>query len=320
MVEFNNYLTNGQAMKRAHGGATASQLSYYVLAALKEDKPSTILINAGINNLTKKWGQTEEEIAKEIVEIVKISKREGVRDIFVSSIIHRPKYQSKIEKINQLLRYNAEIYGYQFIDNEYIRDEHLKKDGVHLNKEGVCILANNFLSYLNRSILLPFHNVWGNWLSKGICTQLHTTINYKDDDNAICEYYETVVLTFYLFNLFIGVGSLANLIQFNRLNIRPSERIVLDTLPGVSDPKLISYNKSNPNSHDNWKHVENVDNIFCKNEEDFLPTLKDLRMKNAKKVIIGSPNVNGISNKIDALKASMPGYIDILIIIESKIK
>ena len=151
MVEFNNY-QNGQAMKRARGGATASQLSYYVLAALKEYKHSTIIINAGTNNLTKKWWQTEEETATEIVEIVKISKREGVRDIFVSSIIHRPKYQSKIEKINQLLRHNAEIYGYQFIDNGYIRNEHLKNDGVHLNKEGVCLLANNFL---------PFHNVWG---------------------------------------------------------------------------------------------------------------------------------------------------------------
>ena len=50
-------------------------------------------------------------------------------------------------QINQLLRYNAEIYGYQFIDNGYIRDEHLKSDGVNLNKEGVCLLANNFLSF-----------------------------------------------------------------------------------------------------------------------------------------------------------------------------
>ena len=50
-----------------------------------------------------------------------------------------------------------------------------------------------------------------------------------------------------------------------------------------------------------------------------MPILKDLRMKNAKKVIIGCLNVNGISNKIDALKAFIPGYIDILIIVESKI-
>ena len=91
------------------------------------------------------------------------------------------------------------------------------------------------------------------------------------------------VLTFYLFNLFIGVGILANLLQFNRLNIRPSESTVLDTLWSLSDPKIISYNKINPNSHDNWKHVVNVDNIFCKNKEVFLPTLKDLRMKKAKK-------------------------------------
>ena len=104
-----------------------------------------------------------------------------------------------------------------------------------------------------------------------------------DDDNAIFGYYETAVLTFYLFNLSIGVGILASLIQFSRFNIRPSESTVLDTLRSLSDPKIISYNKIKPNSHDNWKHVENVDNIFCKNEEDFFAHPKRFANEKCKK-------------------------------------
>ena len=96
------------------------------------------------------------------------------------------------------------------------------------------------------------------------------------------EYCETAVSSFYLFKLIIGVGILANLIQFNRL--QPSEKTVLDTLPGFSDP----------NSHDNGYYDQNVNNIFCKNE--------DLRMKNAKMVIIGGLNINAISNKTRCIK------------------
>ena len=122
--------------------------------------PDTIIINAGTNNLTKKWWQTEHEIAKEIIDIVKTCVREGVKNIFVSSIMYRQTYQPKIDKINDLLQYNAGIYGYKYIDNSCIRKEHVKKDGVHLNKEGICIFANNFLAHLNRPSL-PFDNIWG---------------------------------------------------------------------------------------------------------------------------------------------------------------
>ena len=159
MVEFNHYLVNGYTVKRAYGGATASQLSYYVLATLNEDKPDTIIISAGTNNLSKRWWQTEEDIASEVMQIVHTCHRNHVRKIYVSSITHRPKYQSKIDKINELLQYNAGIFNYDFINNSGISEHHLRRDGVHLNRDGVCILANNFLTHLNRPSL-PFDSIW----------------------------------------------------------------------------------------------------------------------------------------------------------------
>ena len=54
------------------------------------------------------------------------------------------------------------MLNYVFIDNSDINTQYLKKDNAHLNKDGICILANNFLSFLNRPATLPFENIWGN--------------------------------------------------------------------------------------------------------------------------------------------------------------
>ena len=53
MNKLNESIVNGYAVKRAFGGATASQLNYYIHATLNEDKPGTVIIDAGTNNLTK---------------------------------------------------------------------------------------------------------------------------------------------------------------------------------------------------------------------------------------------------------------------------
>ena len=159
MIQFNRALKNGDAIKRPFGGATASQLNHYVQAILHEDKPDTIIINGGTNNLTKKKNQTVEETAMEIINIVKTCRSGGVKRIYVSSITCRPSHQAKIDKINELLQYYAGIYRYEYIDNACIKEGHLKRDGVHLNYQGTCLLANNFLSHLN-NYLLPFESIW----------------------------------------------------------------------------------------------------------------------------------------------------------------
>ena len=118
-----------------------------------------MIINGGTNNLTKKKYQTVEETAMEIINIAKTCKDGGVKRIYISSITCRPSHQEKIDKINELLQYYAGIYRYEYIDNASIKEVHLKRDGVHLNYEGTCLLANNFLSHLN-NFLFPFESIW----------------------------------------------------------------------------------------------------------------------------------------------------------------
>ena len=160
MKEF-NHLANGDVVKRAFPGATASQLNCYIKASLNDDKPNSVIICAGTNNLTKK-DQTVQDTAKEIVEIVKTCRNAGVSKVFISSLICRPAYHYEINEINKLLEFHANTYNYIFINNSNIRDDHLWKDGVHLNDSGICILANNYLYHTNNILRrpLPFASIW----------------------------------------------------------------------------------------------------------------------------------------------------------------
>ena len=101
MREFNDLLKNGAAYKRAFSGATASQLNHYVKATLVEDKPDSIIICAGTNNLTKKQ-QTVQETTKEIISIAETCRHNGVNTIYISSLICRPSHQKEINDINNV--------------------------------------------------------------------------------------------------------------------------------------------------------------------------------------------------------------------------
>ena len=160
MVKFNERIDNGYTVKRAYGGATTTRLKYYVKGDLLVDRPDTVIINAGTNNFTK-TNQTVNQIANEILDIVKTCHEGQVKKICVSSITCRPKFQSKVDGVNKLLKLNAAYYNYDFIDNSCIRESHLKSDELHLNKQGTIILANNFLAHLNRPyVTLPFASIW----------------------------------------------------------------------------------------------------------------------------------------------------------------
>ena len=164
MRRLNESIENGYAKKRAFPGATASEINFYVKAPLKECKPDIMIICAGTNNLTKK-NQTVQDTAKEIVDIARTCQQEGVKKIFISSLVCRPDYQDKVDEINKLLKYHEKTYGYTFIENSNIYESNLWKDRVHLNNDGIWKLANNYVVYLNMFTRserhLPFNSIWG---------------------------------------------------------------------------------------------------------------------------------------------------------------
>ena len=150
MNEFNRVLKKGYAIKRFYPGATASQIKFYVDATLEEDRPDSVIILVGTNNITKKRTQVAKDIVHEILEIVHKCRNNGVNNVFVSGLISRPQYQKMINEINELLRTNAGLHHYEYISSSNIEMCHLWSDN-HLNKEGTVLLANNFLNSLNNT-------------------------------------------------------------------------------------------------------------------------------------------------------------------------
>ena len=68
----------------------------------------------------------------------------------------------------------------------------------------------------------------------------------------------------------------------------------------------------NANNSEIDVELENLD-------DDILQVLNNIKTKNLNNVVIGLLNVNSFSSKFDALKTIIPGKVDILIIVETKL-
>ena len=65
--------------------------------------------------------------------------------------------------------------------------------------------------------------------------------------------------------------------------------------------------------------VYNNENFPGEMSNDAWHILKDLRVKNTNRIVIGSLNINSIPNKFDALKLIIPSNIDIFVLTETKL-
>ena len=79
-------------------------------------------------------------------------KNYGVTNVGISSILPRVfcTFQRNRHILNGLLRDLCDEHDFNFIDNDNILlQEHIDKDGIHLNGEGTDIFARNLVEYLN---------------------------------------------------------------------------------------------------------------------------------------------------------------------------
>ena len=151
-------------------------------------------------------------------------------------------------------------------------------------------------------------------------TFLYSAVNYHDVDDETYEYFEISFLSFTSFCLLISIGILQNVRKLITCNIVPCKGNVLSAIPEIAGSKVTECDLSDANYDDGGENNPNVKKpISPKNPDDFLHVLKDLRVKSKDKIIIGSLNVNSIPYKFDALKAVIPGNIDIFVIVETKL-
>ena len=153
--EFNDNLHQGHCQFKKFPGATVRDMKHYIEPTVERNTPDTVIIHCGTNDLQPRTGTelSEDEIAQIIIQIGERCKNAGVNCVMISSITSRRplKCQKKRNIVNDKLRELCEQCGFVYIDNAEIRvDQHLWKDGLHLNESGTAKLANNFINAINR--------------------------------------------------------------------------------------------------------------------------------------------------------------------------
>ena len=141
---------NGEVSLHKYNGKKARHFKTYVTAHMPEEKPDSVLIQAGGNDLPT--NATVLEIANHIIETGIVCKDMGASRIMISSVLPRRDFhlQLKRQELNKLLESLCEIHNFVFIPNTKMTlSTHISNDGVHLNDVGTQLLQDTFVEYLN---------------------------------------------------------------------------------------------------------------------------------------------------------------------------
>ena len=128
-----------------HSGCTSEDMVDFIKPVIRR-KPDVVLLHAGTNDLTGDVNTLKK--LKKVVNEIKESNNE--MKIIISGIIHRKDKNLKenIENINKKLKSFCEERDIIYMDNENIDPSCLNKGGLHLNRKGNSIFANNILNIL----------------------------------------------------------------------------------------------------------------------------------------------------------------------------
>ena len=147
--ELNNKFVGDKVRVHRFHGKKARHIKHYVPVHMGEDKPDTCVIIAGGNDLSDRTSVLD--IANELIEAGITCKNYGASNVVISSVLPRadPSTHVKRDELNYLLYNLCSIHNFIYMDNWNMSLQHLKHDGVHLNKSGDNQLLSNLLWYLN---------------------------------------------------------------------------------------------------------------------------------------------------------------------------
>ena len=122
---------------------------------LKEDKPYSVLIHIGTNdvNNNKLYAVSPEKLASDIIEIGCTWKSFNVKEVFISSVLcwNEVILSNQINRTNGLLNKLCKENDFNYVSNSNITPSHLSKGCVHLNDISTFKLGDNFVKHVNAS-------------------------------------------------------------------------------------------------------------------------------------------------------------------------
>ena len=132
-------LRNGNNFKLA----ITADICDYIKPELRH-KPDVIIIHCGTNDIENEIN-TVKKIKKLVKEIDEYDKQNPPK-VVISSLIKRydKDFNDDIANINEKLQRFCNGKGLSFIDNNNIDRSCLNKGKLHLNRQGLSYLANNF--------------------------------------------------------------------------------------------------------------------------------------------------------------------------------
>ena len=148
---FNNKLNDGRMRKFTLPGYESKMIEHCIDVELQDQNlhPDTVVIHAGSNDLANYPKVHPAEVAQNIINIGVKCKNHGVKNIFISSITPRKFIHKRRVHTNRILEQLCETNNFTFIDNYNINYNDLRRDNIHLNDDGLEVLEDNFLYYLN---------------------------------------------------------------------------------------------------------------------------------------------------------------------------
>ena len=128
--------------------AKAGDMFDYVKPIQRDFDPDAYILHIGTNDLTT--DKKPDEICSEISRLVKVLKI-NKNKIVISAIAPRgDACNTKVEKVNSLLKEFCENNGVNLILNDNINvKRHLNKGKLHLNDTGISRFVKNFRDFLN---------------------------------------------------------------------------------------------------------------------------------------------------------------------------
>ena len=96
------------------------------------------------------------DIAEGIINIGRYCKVHNVNNVTICSLICRSQkhLQHRLSAMNTMLINRCKSYVLGYIDDSNIEVGSLAQDGLHLKKIGKSCLANNFINFINRYIVI----------------------------------------------------------------------------------------------------------------------------------------------------------------------
>ena len=137
---------------RTFPGAKVKDMKHYVQPTLSTP-PETLVLHVGTNDLSQKSVQ---EVLQDLTSLGQsICTDSPTTKLVISGIIKRTdnsNLTSKVSELNATLRQVCTTNNWGYISHESIDRTHLNTSGVHLNKKGTAIMAQNikhFFKYSN---------------------------------------------------------------------------------------------------------------------------------------------------------------------------